>query len=213
MNKYEENISDIITLNATEEIVDIFLAHVMDTDETVGILANKELVEYAMNETLKHEYISARKVDLELSNEVEYMISIDDDGNMVVQPVIEYNDKYFSAMQHVYISMDGDVTQATIDVCLDKGMYVVLFGYEDDEEFDDEDSTYEIEGRPVSKEEFDEYVSKFIKSDYRSKYHIVVKGNLDAIDAEKIIESMEHRMMYMHDMFDEMKRFRRLFGW
>lgn len=211
MNKQEENISDIITLDTTEEIIDIFLDYITHTDETVGIIANKELIEYAMSEALKYNDINARKVDLELDNDIEYMISIDDDGNLVVQPLEDYHDKYFNDMQHVYISMDGDITQTTIDVCLDKDMDVVLFGYEDEEELDDD--SYEIDGKSVSKEEFDEYVSKFIKSDYKPEYHITVKGNLDATDAEKIIESMEHRMMHMQDMFDEMERFRRMFGW
>ena len=44
MNKYEENISDIITLDATEEIVDIFLESLKKTDKTIGIIANKLIV-------------------------------------------------------------------------------------------------------------------------------------------------------------------------
>lgn len=131
MNKYEENISDIITLDATEEIVDIFLESLENTDKTTGIIANKELIEYAMGEALAQDWINVRRVDIEL-DDLEYMLSVDDDGDLVVQPVVEYADKYFSSMETVYISMDGDVSQDVIDNCIDRDVNVILFGYEED---------------------------------------------------------------------------------
>ena len=131
MNKYEENISDIITLDATEEIVDIFLESLEKTDKTTGIIANKELIEYAMGEALAQDWINVRRVDIEL-DDLEYMLSVDDDGDLVVQPVVEYADKYFSSMETVYISMDGDVSQDVIDNCIDRDVNVILFGYEND---------------------------------------------------------------------------------
>lgn len=131
MNKYAENISDIITLDATEEIVDIFLESLEMTDKTTGIIANKELIEYAMGEALTQDWINVCRVDIEL-DDLEYMISVDDDGDLVVQPVIEYTDKYFSSMETVYISMDGDVSQDVIDNCIGRDVNVILFGYEDD---------------------------------------------------------------------------------
>lgn len=131
MNKYEENISDIITLDATEEIVDIFLESLEMTDKTTGIIANKELIEYAMGEALAQDWINVRRVDIELED-LEYMLSVDDDGDLVVQPVIEYADKYFSSMETVYISMDGDVSQDIIDNCVGRDVNVILFGYDDE---------------------------------------------------------------------------------
>lgn len=153
MNKYEENISDIITLDATEEIVDIFLESLEMTDKTIGIIANKELVEYAMGEALAQDWINVRRVDIEL-DDLEYMLSVDDDGNLVVQPVADFKDKYFSSMETVYISMDGDVSQDVIDNCIDRDVNVILFGYDDecdctdcqcgctDKDTDDSESTH-----------------------------------------------------------------------
>lgn len=141
MNKYEENISDIITLDATEEIVDIFLESLEKTDKTTGIIANKELIEYAMGEALEQDWINVRRVDIEL-DDLEYMLSVDDDGDLVVQPVIEYADKYFSSMETVYISMDGDVSQDVIDNCIDRDVNVILFGYEDDCDCDECQCSY-----------------------------------------------------------------------
>lgn len=174
MNKYAENISDIITLDATEEIVDIFLQPLEKTDKTTGIVANKELIEYAMGEALTQDWINVRRVDIELED-LEYMLSVDDDGDLVVQPVIEYADKYFSSMETVYISMDGDVSQDVIDNCIDRDVNVILFGYEDEpnEECDCKECTcknnnelstmgsYFVNGVPVDKKAFDEYDKVF----------------------------------------------------
>ena len=131
MNKYEENISDIITLDATEEIVDIFLESLEKTDNTTGIIANKELIEYTMGEALAQDWINVRRVDIEV-DDLEYMLSVDDDGDLVVQPVSDFKDRYFSSMETVYISMDGDVSQDVIDNCVDRDVNVILFGYEED---------------------------------------------------------------------------------
>lgn len=229
MNKQEENISDIITLEAIEEIVDIFLEHVSDTEDTVGIIANKELIKYAMGEVLSNDWISVRKVDLELDNDIEYMISIDSDGDLVVQPVIEYKDKYFADMQHVYISMDGDVDQTTIDNCLNRDIDVALFGYEDEPD-DEENCT--INGKSATKEEFDKYVSQFRKTDNKAKnsdklsstptttYRVNGK-QVDKVTYDKAVSEIEDKYLdNMRDMLlgycefmDEINEWRKLFRW
>lgn len=189
MNKYAENISDIIALDATEEIVDIFLESLEKTDKTTGIIANKELIEYAIGEALAQDWINVRRVDIELED-LEYMLSVDDDGDLVVQPVIEYADKYFSSMETVYISMDGDVSQDVIDNCIDRDVNVILFGYENE-----------------SKEECD---CKECTCKTNDGYTITVRCNLDADEAMEMIKDMEIRMERMNDMFREMDYFRRL---
>ena len=189
MNKYEENISDIITLDATEEIVDIFLQSLEKTDKTTGIIANKELIEYAMGEALAQDWINVRRVDIE-SEDLEHMLSVDDDGDLVVQPVIEYTDKYFSSMETVYVSMDGDVSQDIIDNCIDRDVNVILFGYED--------------------EPNEECGCKKCTCKTDDGYSITVRCNLDADEAMKVIKDMENRMERMNDMFREMDYFRKL---
>lgn len=44
-------------------------------------------------------------------------------------------------------------------------------------------------------------------------YTISVKYNLDASEAEKIIQDMERRMEHMNNMFKDMDNFRRMFRW
>ncbi len=212
MNKYEENISDIITLDETEKIVDIFLEHAADTEDNVGLIANKELIEYAMHEALSQDWINVRKVDLELDNDIEYMISIDEDGNLVVQPITEYSDKYFLAMEYVYISMDGDVEQITIDNCINRDIDIVLFGYEDNS--DEED--YTVNGQKVDKETFDEYVSKFAPDKVKestdnpvstiSKETFKVNGKrVDKETYEKELDKFEDR--YLDNIRDMLLRY------
>lgn len=214
MNKYEENILDIITLDATEEIVDIFLEHAADTEDSVGLIANKELIEYAMQEALSQDWINVQKVDLESDNDIEYMISIDEDGNLVVQPVTEYSDKYFSAMEYVYISMDGDVEQMTIDDCINRDINVVLFGYEDNSD-EEPEHEYTVNGKRVSVNEYNTFVSKFahdkvIKTDDKpsttSKVEYKINGRKATKETyEKVLSNIED--IYLDNMRDMLLRY------
>ena len=165
LNKQEKNIVDILTFDEIEDIVDIFIDKVYHTDKTVALITNKELVEYAMDILLNDDCITVKRVDLELDSEdAEYMISVDDDGYMVVQPVEYYDDKYFNDIKYAFVDMDGCVDQMTIDALLDRDVEIVLFGIDDecncDNCDDSEDDGFTVNGKPVSKEEFDEYVSQ-----------------------------------------------------
>lgn len=133
MNKQEKNIVDILTFDEIEDIVDIFIDKVYHTDKTVALITNKELVEYAMDVLLNDDCITVKRVDLELDSEyAEYMISVDDDGYMVVQPVEYYDDKYFNDIEYAFVDMDGCVEQMTIDNLLDRNVEIALFGIEDE---------------------------------------------------------------------------------
>lgn len=211
MNKYEENISDIITLDSIEEIVDIFLEHAVNTEDTVGIIANKELIGYAMNRALSDDWISVQKVDLELDNDVEYMISIDSDGNLVVQPVVEYDDKYFVAMDHVYISMDGDVVQTTIDNCLKRDIDVVLFGYDDEI---DEDNTKCV-CKDCEKNDCPSTTST-VKTEYRVNGKAIDKDTYEkelSQIKDKYLDNMKDILLSYTEFINEMNEWRNLFRW
>lgn len=181
MNKQEKNIVDILTFDEIEDIVDIFIDKVYHTDKTVALITNKELVEYAMDVLLNDDCITVKRVDLELDSEdAEYMISVDDDGYMVVQPVEYYDDKYFMGIEYAFVDMDGCVDQMTIDNLLNRNVEIVLFGYDDDVCGCDEcecackkdekptatsatskSTTYKINNKEVSKKEFDKKYEEF----------------------------------------------------
>ena len=177
MNKQEKNIVDILTFDEIEDIVDIFIDKVYHTDKTVALITNKELVEYAMDVLLNDDCITVKRVDLELEDEnTEYMISVDDDGYMVVQPVQYYDDKYFNGIEYAFVDMDGCVEQMTIDNLLDRDVEIVLFGIDEcdcdececackkDEKpttSTPKSATYKINNKEVSKEEFDKKYEEF----------------------------------------------------
>lgn len=201
MNKQEKNIVDILSFDEIEDIVDIFIDKVYHTDKTVALITNKELVEYAKDVLINDEYIAVKRVDLELDSEdAEYMISVDDDGYMVVQPVEYYDDKYFKDIEYAFVDMDGCVDQTTIDNLLDRDVEIVLFGYEDERK---------------CREKSEECACSHGCDDTEDKnvYTVTVKCDLDTDEAEKIIAEMEKRVEHMHDMFVEMDAFRRIFRW
>lgn len=215
LNKYEKNIVDILTFDEIEDIVDIFIDKVYHTDKTVALITNKRLVEYAMDELLEDSYITVKRVDLELDGEdTEYMISVDDEGYMVVQPVEYYDDKYFKGIEYAFVDMDGYVEQITIDNLLDRNVEVVLFGIDDDECgcdecegcCDDCEEGFTINGKPVSKEEFDNYVSQFRhdkKPTTTSSAKSVYKINNKEVSKEEFDKKYEEfEEMYLDNIRD-----------
>ena len=211
MNKQEKNIVDILTFDEIEDIVDIFIDKVYHTDKTVALITNKELIEYAMDVLLNDDCITVKRVDLELDSEdAEYMISVDDDGYMVVQPVEYYDDKYFNDIEYAFVDMDGCVEQMTIDNLLDRNVEIVLFGIDDDECGCDEckcackkdekpattstpkSATYKINNKEVSKEEFDKKYEEF---------------------EEMYLDNIRDMLLNYCSFMDEVNDWRKLFRW
>ena len=226
MNKQEKNIVDILTFDEIEDIVDIFIDKVYHTDKTVALITNKELVEYAMNVLLNDDCITVKRVDLELDREdVEYMISVDDDGYVVVQPVEYYDDKYFNDIEYAFVDMDGCVEQMTIDNLLDRDIEIVLFGI-DECDCDECEEGFTVNGRPVSKEEFDNYVSQFkydekpattsTATTYRVNGKEVDKDTFESAlsDIEdRYLDNVRDMLLGYCEIMDEMNEWRRLLGW
>lgn len=232
MNKQEKNIVDIITFDETEDIVDIFINKVYHTDKTVALITNKELVEYAMDVLLNDDCITVKRVDLELDSEyAEYMISVDDDGYMVVQPVEYYDDKYFKGIEYAFVDMDGCVEQMTIDNLLDRDVEIVLFGIDEecgcDECNDSEDDGFTVNGKPATREEFDNYVSQFkhdekatttsTKSTYKINNKEVSKEEFDKKYEEfkeMYLDNIRDMLLRYCDLMDEMNDWRsKLLRW
>lgn len=219
MNKQEENIVNVLTFDEVEEIVDVFITHVYHADETIALIANKALVEYAMDMLLADDCISVRKVDLEI-DDIEYMVSVSGYGEMIVQPVEYYNGKYFKDIKFAYVDMDGCVEQTTIDNLINRDVPVVLFGLDEDgddvEDETDDEGEFHCEYCRLDKcaycgndSKCDDTDDKDVKN--KNAYTIDVKCNIDTDEAEKIIAEMERRVEHMHNMFAEMDAFRRIF--
>lgn len=157
----------------------------------------------------------------------EYIIGLNHDG--VWCEKFKRDTRYFTDESNVIYIMDN-CSSAVIPYCKSKNVYEVSVGdiesddSDNDEEETESEYTYALNGKPVDKKTFDEYVSKFapelVQSDNNEndtsddeEYSISVKCNLDADEALEIIADMERRMTRINDMFREMDCFRRLFNW
>lgn len=209
MNKQEKNIKDIITFDEIEEIVEVFIDDVYESDKAVVLISDKELIEYTMSELLNDDFTSIKKIDLEL-DDVEYMILVDRDGDIVVQPIEYYDDKYFKSIECAFVDMDGCVEQATIDNLINRDIPVVLFGYND--ELIDQDE-YDCSGCDLNECVRCGEINNAEYNKNPNAYTITIKCNLDTKEAEEMISDMESRIMHMNEMFAEMNHFRELFRW
>lgn len=210
MNKQEKNIVDILTFDEIEDIVNVFIHKLYNTDKTVALISNKYLIEYAMEELLADDDISVRKVELELGDDIEYMISVDDYGNMAVQPIEYYDDKYFTGIEYAFVDMDGIVGQMTIDRLLDRDIPVVLFGCDDEEcECDECGCAYYKDEKPVT-------TTSTSKSIYKVNGKEVTKDEFDKKYAEfedKYLDNVRDMLLDYCDFMDEVNEWRKLFRW
>ena len=130
-NKYE-NIEMIDLMNKAEDITDIYINRLYHTDKTVGIVVNKEVAEYILDELVKIDETSIKEVCfVDNININEYLVSVDDNGWIRVVPVD--NHSVIDDVDIIYIDMDGDISQDVIDYYVNKDKEVILFGQEDDD--------------------------------------------------------------------------------
>ena len=124
-NKYED-IKMINLDNKEMDIADIYIEHIYNTKKTVGIVANKEIIEYIMMDLFRLDEVSVNLVDMsDTLASKEYMITVDNNGVMNAVPFcVGFADE----VDIVYIDMDGDVRQRVIDYFVNNDKEVILFG-------------------------------------------------------------------------------------
>lgn len=128
-NKYED-IQIIDLEDKVDDILDIYINRLYHTDKTIGIVVNKEIAEYILDELVKIDETSIKEVDLVDYMEVdEYLVSVDDDGYITCVPIEDY--VVLDKTDIVYIDMNGDIKQDIIDYCVNEDKEVILFGQED----------------------------------------------------------------------------------
>ena len=129
-NKYE-NIKMLDFDDKEMDIAEVYINHLYNTEKTVGIVANKEIIEYIMTELFVLDEVSVNLVDLsDTLASKEYMITVDNNGVMNVVPFcVGFADE----VDIVYIDMDGDVRQAIINYFVNNDKEVILFGQKDND--------------------------------------------------------------------------------
>ena len=132
-NKYED-IEMIDLEDKVDDIVEIYINRLYNTDKTVGVITSKDIAEYILDNLVELDETSIKEVDLidYLDLEFkEYFVSVDDCGAITVIPVEDFID--LRKTDIFYIDMDGDVRQEVIDYCVNENKEVILFGQEDNE--------------------------------------------------------------------------------
>lgn len=114
-----------------EDIIEIYINRLYHTDKTVGVIVNKEIAEYIMDELLALDETSVKEIDLvDYMNINEYLVSVDDDGAITIVPIEDF--VVLDKTDIFYIDMDGDIKQDIIDYCVNEDKEVILFGQEDE---------------------------------------------------------------------------------
>lgn len=169
----KENLN-IITVDDYLELAYKFIHHLYHTDKTVALIAGRDLVEYIFDEVMDLDETSIWRVDLTDDDpDIEYMLSVTDEGYVTVIPLDDYGDLYDADI--FYIDMDGSVSQDVIEECKDLEKEIILFGLTDecdencedcaqlhDSEMDldvETDEDDDIHGFTVSKSEDGKYTS------------------------------------------------------
>ena len=155
-----------------DDIVEIYINKLYHTDKTVGVIVNKEIAEYVLDNLIRLDETSIKEIDLvDYMNIDEYLVSVDDNGVITVVPIEDFC--VLDKTDIFYIDMDGDISQDIIDYCVNEDKEVILFGQEDDCECDCEncpanDETYlytsededgNTHGFTASKSDGDSYIS------------------------------------------------------
>lgn len=129
-NKYE-NI-EIIDLDRDEDIAEIFIADIIDQVGTVGVVSEKEMIEYLLDEALKLDGTSMYYVNM--MNDGLHMIYVDTNGYICVVPANILC--YFRDVDRAYFDMhvhNGKELQQYIDYCVDEEKNVYLYDVSDED--------------------------------------------------------------------------------
>ena len=129
-NKYED-IQMIDLEDKVDDIVEIYINRLYNTDKTVGVVVNKELAEYILDNLIRLDETSIKEIDLvDYMNIGEYLVSVDDNCVITVVPIEDFG--VLDKTDIFYIDMDGDISQDIINYCVNEDKEVILFGQEDD---------------------------------------------------------------------------------
>ena len=179
-----------------DDIISIYINRLYHTDKTVGVIVNKEIAEYILDNLIRLDETSIKEIDLvDYMNIDEYLVSVDDDGVITVVPIEDFC--VLDKTDIFYIDMDGDISQDIIDYCVNEDKEVILFGQEDDCDSDGEcencnchdvattsTATYKVNGKEVSEKEYYDKLAN-VEAKFQKHMGIVLNDYSDFIDEMK----------------------------
>lgn len=190
-NKYED-IQMIDLEDKVDDIISIYINRLYYTDKTVGVVVNKEIAEYILDNLIRLDETSIKEIDLvDYMNIGEYLVSVDDGGVITVIPIEDFG--VLDKTDIFYIDMDGDISQDIIDYCVNEDKEVILFGQEDDGDGDCENCNCHNETYLHTSEDEDENTHGFTASrsdgDSYVSYSYYSSDELSHEDIQKILKA------------------------
>ena len=191
-NKYE-NIKMLDLDDKVDDIVEIYINRLYNTDKTVGAIVNKEIAEYILDNLIRLDETSIKEIDLvDYMNIDEYLVSVDD-GVITVVPIEDFC--VLDKTDIFYIDMDGDIEQNIIDYCVNEDKEVILFGQEDNCDDGCENcnchdvattstATYKVNGKEVSEKEYYDKLAN-VEAKFQKHMGIVLNDYSDFINEMK----------------------------
>lgn len=175
-----------------DDIISIYINRLYYTDKTVGVVVNKEIAEYILDNLIRLDETSIKEIDLvDYMNIGEYLVSVDDGGVITVVPIEDFG--VLDKTDIFYIDMDGDISQDIIDYCVNEDKEVILFGQEDDGDGDCENCNCHNETYLHTSEDEDENTHGFTASrsdgDSYVSYSYYSSDELSHEDIQKILKA------------------------
>ncbi len=195
------------SFDLVEEIETIF-AKIDDDYPLISVYGKYDVIKTLLENLISDGFSIANEIqleDYETSNyDKEFVLYVNEDGINVEKTFMD--DKYYYGGGNISF-VHEDCSSALLKYIESDKVYE--FGYSENYANDNESCD-------------DEFCCDCCKSNQNTEcsvktddngYTISVKFNLNASEAEKIIQDMERRMEHMNDMFKEMDNFRRMFRW
>lgn len=128
-NKYEDLV--ILDLNERTDIEELFMDELECADYTVGVVSDRFMIEYLLDEVINLDFTSIQYIDLAPDRiEDEFILYVTPEGYITVTPLDDVG--YLYRQETVFIDMDCNIGQDVIDLCVNEDKDVRLFGLADE---------------------------------------------------------------------------------
>ena len=223
-NLYFDNFEDLAC-----DIADKFDELNKEEFEDIAVIAKPDEVKEIFKELVCIGYdicnITYERIDWDGYDD-EYILSMNHNG-IWLEKFKREDGKYLTDESTITYILDN-CSSKVIPYCKGKIVYEVTVGIDEDEcDCDECDKDFTVNGRPVSKEEFDNYVSQFrhdekptTTSSTKSTYKINGKEcskeeyekALNELD-EKYLDNVQDMLLNYFDFISEMNHWKKLLGW
>ena len=224
-NLYFDNFEDLAC-----DIADKFDELYKENFEDIAVIAKPDEAKEIFKELICIGYdicnITYERIDWDAYDD-DYILSMNHDGIWREKFKIE-DGKYLTDESTITYILDN-CSSKVIPYCKGKNVYEVTVGKEDDEcdcdECDDCEEEFTVNGKPVSKEEFDSYVSQFkhdekptttSKSTYKINGKECSKEEFDKKYEEfeeMYLDNIRDMLLSYCEFMDEVNEWRKLFRW